>query len=537
MIFEELATMLSNVSEIDSSYSLQKISKDGLSVSCFKNNTCFYSLYKPLKDVSNFLQSDEFNNAGFIITGGLGNAYHIKELVITFPESVIVVVEDSYASYKTLLQQNDFSFFLNIKTVHFCTIDDLEKTILNLYKPALHGSLVYKSIRSWTSFHHKLSSTLTNIITHALNIVSSDFSVQSHFGKIWMRNIRKNYAFFEKNFQKCTSLELCSFPIQKPAAIVAAGPSLDKTIHILKTYSDSFFIIAVDTALEILSKHEIKADVFVTIDGQNISSSLFTNIQAPYPSLALIDLSAHPNALEFCAKHTIPILLCSTGHPLSAWLSKQAHFLSLSSGSGTVTMTALDFAVICGFKSIVFFGADFSYTLGKPYAKGTYLDTLFLQSSERTKPIEMQHTALMFRTEINKIRTSLHGSSHYTYYTPVLNFYKKSLLQYIASLKQYINFYTSTEGILPFPGYTISNETKPMGNSFYTEFLQKAPILKSDYRQLVQENFDAMFQTLLPYYAWYLKRFNLKPSKSAINSFKILVKKQFDNYTNTYHES
>lgn len=538
MIFEELVKKISDLSEGETSYASSKISKDGMAVSSFKNNTSFYSLYKPLIDAENFCKSAEFNDAGFIITGGLGNGYHIHKLSVIHPECFFLVVEDSYASFKTLIEQNDFSCFIHKNNIHFCVINDLSNTIINLYKPALHGSIMYKSIRSWVSYHISLSSIITEQISSSIKVISADFSVQSHFGKIWMRNIRTNIALLESNFEYFTDIKLCTIPNHKPAAIIAAGPSLDVSIELLKQNPEQFFIIAVDTALEILSKHSIKADAFVTIDGQNISSRLFTNIKKPYPSLAVIDCCAHPNALRFSSKHQIPILLCSTGHPLSCWFQKHSCIISLMSGSGTVTITALDFAVQAGFTSIVFFGADFSYPEGKPYANGTYLETFFLESAKRYCPIEMHHTALMFRTEVRKeFESTKMNAKKCTYTAPILDSYKTSLLDYIRSLNKPINFYTSVKGNLPFPIYRSNNCTISAQTSLRFKPLQNIAAYFPEYAALVHEELEEVFITLLPYYAWFLKHMNLKPSKSSIISFKTLVKKQFDNYTDNYHES
>lgn len=50
--------------------------------------------------------------------------------------------------------------------------------------------------------------------------------------------------------------------------MVAAGPSLNKNIQVLKKAKNRLFILAVDTAVKPLIKAGIKPDAFITIDAK-----------------------------------------------------------------------------------------------------------------------------------------------------------------------------------------------------------------------------------------------------------------------------
>ena len=62
------------------------------------------------------------------------------------------------------------------------------------------------------------------MVQEKIDSLSADFSVQSHFGKIWQRNILVNTRFLDGTFPDRINPE-------KTAAIVAAGPSLDRSIE------------------------------------------------------------------------------------------------------------------------------------------------------------------------------------------------------------------------------------------------------------------------------------------------------------------
>ena len=115
-----------------------------------------------------------------------------------------------------------------------------------------------------------------------------------------------------------------------------------------------------------------------------------------------------------------------SGHPLSNLVNKinSNNLPKLYTGSGTVTIAALDFAIKLGFKKIQIFAADFSYINGKAYTKGTYLDSLYSINSNKIFPMEKEFEQLQFRSPLNKISENKFSSE-------LLESYKQSFLNYI----------------------------------------------------------------------------------------------------------
>ena len=69
------------------------------------------------------------------------------------------------------------------------------------------------------------------------------------------------------------------------------------------------------------------------------------------------------------------------------------------------------------------FGADFSYPKHKPYAKGSYLDSLYQIADNRLNTTEKQFSKLMFRTELKQTENAVT--------TTVLESYKASFEEYL----------------------------------------------------------------------------------------------------------
>jgi hypothetical protein len=89
------------------------------------------------------------------------------------------------------------------------------------------------------------------------------------FLKIWVNNFNKNIENKAFSGEKVRPLKylMNTIPYRGlPVILVAAGPSLDKNINLLKNYQDKSIIIVVDVALFRLNQEGIKPDFVVLID-------------------------------------------------------------------------------------------------------------------------------------------------------------------------------------------------------------------------------------------------------------------------------
>ncbi len=73
----------------------------------------------------------------------------------------------------------------------------------------------------------------------------------------------------------------------RPAIVVAAGPSLEKNVHLLREADRRAVIISVDTALRLLLPLGIKPDIVTTIDFNPVNFEKFKNVPIP-PEISLV---------------------------------------------------------------------------------------------------------------------------------------------------------------------------------------------------------------------------------------------------------
>lgn len=506
----------------DSIYENIVISKTNEEIICFNNGKSMFSTYNPHKDAQKFVESLEIIEDSFLITTGMGEAYHIYEILNKNPNLNILIIEKYY---------NDFYKFNDIyedlkknKNIIFTDICNLSQNIINNFFPQRYSKLIYKPLRSWIDYNYDLIDKINDTIEITLKKIKSDFSVQSYFGKRWIKNFFGNLYSMHYSPSNFINFNQIKFPTEKKALIVAAGPSLDKNIELIKHNQKNFFIIAVDTAYQVLLKNKIFSDVLVSIDCQYLSAKHVIDKMNP-KTLIVADFTSNTSLIEKSIKNGNSICLFSNNNPIcnyaKTFFNKKLNneiFLTLDSTSGTVTNSAVDFALKANFSHIFMVGADFSYINGKAYARGTYLENIYFQHENKLNNAETSFDALMFRTELIK----LDDKNNYT--TETLSNYKNGLNSIINKYPQikFDKIENFNNNINTSSTIIIDKEKK-----YFFKYLLK------DFLINIQENIKTNEENELvfPLYA-YIKR--IKPfidKKNLIKTSNNLAKKIIAFYT------
>lgn len=391
--------------------------KNGSKIPLFKNGKPANSKYNPDAEQILFESSPQ----GCIIVAGIAGGFHIEKLLNEKNISLIIAVEADSESLEFCKQFSSVKKISECKKTILCDKSNLEKTLCTKYFPAIYKNLTLVFHRAWKNENPQIAQEISLIVKNFLEKISADYSVQAHFGKLWQRNILLNLKFIsDHSNENFFSAKLEQDKIKKTAAIVAAGPTLDFSIEEIKR--GDFFVISTDTAFGTLIQNSIVPDAVINIDAQHISSEHFFCTGEETKTTFVFDLCSNLESVNFVYNKKNKIQFCINQHPLSFLAKKNMEITKIESGAGTVTIAAADWAKNCGFQKLKFFGADFSYSFGKPYTKGTYLEKQFFSKSNRIISTEEKYAALMFRTELEKI----HGQKN-SFTTEVLKRYKKSL--------------------------------------------------------------------------------------------------------------
>ncbi|WP_295552389.1 6-hydroxymethylpterin diphosphokinase MptE-like protein [Limnohabitans sp. Rim8] len=155
----------------------------------------------------------------------------------------------------------------------------------------------------------------------------------------------------------------------RPALIVAAGPSLNKQLPLLAQNQDLFTIIAVDKVWPILKAHGIVPDAILALDPKSVPS--WPRNEIDRDTAFCVDIgcgskllwSNDHNHLLTCANVAVYKILKELGIEIS-----------LLSTGGSVATSAFALAERLGANPIVLIGQDLALTGGKDHADG-YLNS------------------------------------------------------------------------------------------------------------------------------------------------------------------
>lgn len=402
-------------------YSTVIKAKNGSEVPLFADGSPVHSKYNPENEAASFAKDA---SGGFIVVCGIGGGFHIESLLNRLDtNSAVLALEADFESLRFCQNLEKVKKISCDPRLSFCSLENLSEVLSSTYLPAVYGNFSFYVYRSWETHNKELLLRIRNVVEESLKNISADFSVQSHFGNIWQRNILTNLRGFKGN-------PPLHWDFGKTAAIIAAGPSLDKSILELKQNRNEYTIFATDTAYGPLVSNKITPDFVVTIDAQHVSLGHFMDLEKNESTTFVFDIASSPSAVEAVRAKGLPVYFLRSGHPLCADPSLESCMPLVESGSGTVTIAASDFARQAGYKKLRFFGADFAYSSGKAYTKGTYLEKNFGIASRRLNTAENLYDALMFRAPLKKapVESLCSGKLENPFTSDVLESYGKSLM-------------------------------------------------------------------------------------------------------------
>ncbi len=408
-----------------------------------------HSRFDPHREGIRLAQS--CNMGETVLAYGLGGAYHLLPLLENTKLVSLFIIDTDASLIRSILENLELSqLFLDPRVV-LCLPQNPEETrtfLLNHYVPVLSGNLRSLSLRSRVELDHAFFMEAAQIIKDALSSIQDDYAVQTHFGKKWFTNTLSNLKTSEG---VTTTLK----PVNK-VQITAAGPSLEKQLpRLLKDRKDST-LIATDTSLPVLLKQNIKPDMVISIDCQHIS---YHHFMKGYPAgiPLVLDLASPPFLTRIAPK----CFFFTSDHPFSSYVSRHfRRFPHLDTSGGNVTYAALSLAEALGAKEIHLYGADFSYPMGKAYARGSYIYPFFFHRADRMQGIESQSMNFVLH---NKSISKENCCRGFRYISKPMIHYRRSLEKKAADINARIIVEEGDGVKLNFP---LSRSVKSKNNQF-----------------------------------------------------------------------
>lgn len=329
------------------------------------------SMYDSAKALEEWGRSSERIPEGKYYILGLGNGMYVHKLQEIMDENArVFIYEPSLSLLKTVLENFDVR---NIISDGRITIFPavLESFGVQLFKSLGHSvdysdipnvrTLVYPN---YDILFPEAKAYFDDRIEEILTSMESNRSVYERFGKYFAINGIYNAQYIKKSLDTYDLAE--KFPKDFPAIIVSAGPSLSKNVELLRDIRNRALIVACDSSVKVLLRHNLVPDIFVSVDADKSPAHFDEDIIKKIPIVG--DFSTCRGALE---EHAGPYYFAKTENPhLTAFFENEGITLPKLGTGGSVANTAMSFIIELGIKKIILIGQDLAYTGDKSHAEG-----------------------------------------------------------------------------------------------------------------------------------------------------------------------
>ncbi|MCI8706613.1 MAG: motility associated factor glycosyltransferase family protein [Lachnospiraceae bacterium] len=312
---------------------------------------------------------------------GVGSGAYLKALICKTKKEVnVVVYEPSVRIFLKLLQEIDLSEEIKNRPIAFI----IEEINAEEFEAVMNKVLVFENVgflieeihpnyKEW--YAEKLTEKVRPLHRKVESIMMNK-NTQRKFSTHLADNVLQNMKYICDGYHtKCLAQAV---PVDGPAILVSAGPSLNKNIHELKKAKNRAFILAVDTALKPLIKAGIRPDAFMTIDAQK-----------PLQLVEVEGAETIPVVAPTCALHKIisrqkgKKIFYDDGYamPYHIYDMNGKEFPTVAIG-GSVACSAFSMLYKMGFQTIILVGQDLAYSDNKSHADGTFQEKMPEENTE-----------------------------------------------------------------------------------------------------------------------------------------------------------
>ena len=439
-------------------------SRSGHPVPAIRRNgrpLALHSLFDPIREAARLAEAVLTNEGGaarddaecYLLFEGLGGGYQIRQALARSQPAYVLVLETNPPLLSELISKLDLSDIFADRRVHLLVDPTPEETadwIRSTYLPGVMGPFFSVPLRPRIDMAPALFAALRQAAREALEAAADDYSVQARFGRLWMRNILTNLPLL--------ALRPSTLPVMKEAIVTSAGPSLEDRLEELARLRPGRFLIATDTSLPALLAAGLLPDAVLTIDCQYLSYYHFLS-GLPASSILVAELAAPPGI----ARRAGEIIAVSSGHPLSRLAAAEVGgILPIDTSGGNVGHAAVSLAFELGARSVHLLGSDFSYPLGKPYARGTFIFDYFDERAKRTSPTETGIASLVYRSTTVE-REEIPGGFRYT--TQSLRAYRDRFVKAFAPRSSQVRLLVVNGLPIEFPSAHRGGHSVPMSQN------------------------------------------------------------------------
>lgn len=340
-----------------------------------------HSKYDPQREVDTFLQRfDQLTDSPHIFIIGIGLGYHIAQLVARNPSVKLTIYEPNEAILFNYLQKNKLTENILELFVSLHDIKNLEHLAKNFVDKTV--TMIWPAYTRL--YAEEIQETQLNLVK-LLKHTRDSLGLTVRFQHRWMMNSLLNYPKTIKT-SNIISVEYQEIFDDKPVIIVAAGPSLNEELQLLKTIKEegSAYIFAVGSAINALLHAQITPHAVFSYDPtamnqkviQKIKDENITNIPLVFgTSVGCETLMHYPGKL---------VHMVTSADTLTSNILRISPKVIIEDSPSIAVMT-LQVVKKLNMAPIILAGQNLGYVNGTHYAQGIQYEGLNLDLPEESE--------------------------------------------------------------------------------------------------------------------------------------------------------
>jgi hypothetical protein len=325
------------------------------------NPVTLYSKYDPMKEAEREIQAINHTRIYVPVFAGIGLGYSLRYLWDHYRRNFteLAILERDIHIFRLALETTLMADIFAEARIHLYVGEDLAHwhPIVNAITPGVMSSTLQLIPHiSCRTIHTQFYRAALDIVSHKIHQSKAEFYFMIQCGAQIQENIWRNLpgisrAYGLNDVRGCLK--------DKPAIVVAAGPSLDKNVHLLKEAQNRYPIICVDTAIRTLQKNGIEPDIVVSADPNPINSKHFIDTHArPETILAYNPELFYSITQQWPYRH---LFINLDKEEFTRWLEREIGPYGISEKGGSVGHTAFLLAEAMQADPIILIGLDLAF--------------------------------------------------------------------------------------------------------------------------------------------------------------------------------
>lgn len=333
------------------------------------------SRYNFEEEAERLTKSIDFDKDSLIIVFGLGLGHHLLKLRDKISKDTrVFIVEYNMDVLKYTLKHIDLKSIFNTPQFFLIFGDDIQIQQQILYQVGsnfynMAANIQYIVLPNYYIYEEKNIAVIKQIANRLSNyIISFGNSLDDMF-----HGFRNNYRNIDA-FMKSNSIdEIKGRYKDKPAIIVASGPSLQKNIKYLNSAQGKALIISCDASLKACELNGVKPDAVASIERDKPTYDYYYKDRKIDKDIVLVGPTVlWPQIYEEYKGKTI--IMSKTNDGDEGWWA--SHFENVKYVNQGQSCATVAFAVAkeAGCNPIILMGQDLAYTDGKIHSDITHTE-------------------------------------------------------------------------------------------------------------------------------------------------------------------